>query len=67
MIRGSQRGLPLEINQIKIQKNFSGTPRKEISYIPTEEMLIDKYTELLDFKKFEKVKDRMDISLRKKL
>lgn len=67
MINGSQSGLPLEISQIKIQKHSSEDPGKDISYIPTEEILINKYRELLDFKKFEKLRDKLDISLRKKL
>jgi len=62
MISGSQSDLPLKINQIKIQVHSSEDSRKEIRYIPTEEIL-----ELLDFKEVEKVKDRLDISLRKKL
>jgi hypothetical protein len=63
--RGSQRGSPLEIN--KIQKNLSENPGEETSCIPTEEMVSDKYAELMDFKKFEKIKDKLDISLRKRL
>jgi hypothetical protein len=52
---------------MKIQKNFSGDPGKEISYTPKEEILFDKFTEIVDLKKFEKLRDRLDISQRKKL
>jgi len=56
----SESSPPLKNNQIKVQLH-------SIEDISKEDILIDQYTEILDFKKFEKLRDRLDISLRKKL
>jgi len=56
----SKSSPPLKNNQIKVQLH-------SIEDISKEDFLIDKYTEILDFEKFEKLRGRMDISLRKKL
>jgi len=58
--------ITLKNNQIKVQLH-SIKDSVEKNDVPTKDILIDKYAEILDLKKFEKLRDRLDISLRKKL
>jgi len=62
----SERSFILKNDQINVQlHSIKETLEKNI--VPTKDILIDKYTEILNLKKFEKLRDRLDISLRKKL
>ena len=62
----SESSITLKNNQIKVQVH-SIKDSVEKNRVPTKDILINKYAEILDLKKFEKLRDRLDISLRKKL
>jgi serine protease inhibitor len=51
----------LKKNQKKVPSHYNGDHVKR-NIIFTKDLLIDKYTEILDLKKFEKLKDRMVLS-----
>jgi len=62
----SESSITLKNNQIKVQVH-SIKDSVEKNRVTTKDILINKYAEILDLKKFEKLRDRLDISLRKKL
>jgi hypothetical protein len=66
MISASESNSPLKNNQVKVQLHSIEDPDRK-NNISTEDILIDKYTEILELKKFEKLRDELDISQRKKL
>jgi len=62
----SESSITLKNNQINVQL-YSIKDFVEKNGVPTKDILIDKYAEILDLKKFEKLRDTLDISIRNKL
>jgi len=56
----------LEKNQTRVPSHYNGDHVKR-NIIFTKDLLSDEYTEILDLKKFEKLKDKLDLSLQHEL
>jgi len=63
---GTERSFILKNNQINVQLH-SIKDLAEKNIVSTEDILLNKYTEFLDLTKFEKLRDKLDISLKNRL